>query len=160
MIILYAYQVASYLSMCKTAGVADNVNVRWSPWLKEDSECLDFSSVVYLYGLDELSFYIGIAHGQTVCQRWRDHLRDKTFIGRIRKLPNCDNGKIKVGELFLPDGQRYSKEKLEDIESLLIHKEWKRGGCRANEKKTKFYNAFWRGLVVVNEGDYPPLLKS
>ena len=140
--------------------MVDRVNVGWTPWLKEDSVYLDFSSVLYLYGFDELSFYIGMAHGQTVCQRWKDHLRDENFMARIQEISDCDKGKIKVGELFLPKGHRYSREKLVDIESLLIRKEWERGGCQANDRKTQFYNKYWHGLVVVNEGDYKPLLQK
>lgn len=132
------------------------VEIHWTNWLDEYSDDWNSQDVLYMYANNNESIYIGEAGNETVKKRHNSHFKDGV-IEWIKKRYSWFN--IKVGHPEFPEGSYFSLEKLYDIQTLLIYKEYNnRGYCLANIHSTKTRDISRPGMIVVNFGHFHPLL--
>jgi len=126
------------------------------------SEHLHKKDVLYLLGTYDMSLFIGIAEGtDTVGDRIKIHMEEPE--GPVQWIEEHKDEMwypwdVKVGT---PDLEKHDEGRLRDVMSLLTQKEHKRGGCLAQEgPDRKKSSSYFPRLIVINEGDYPPLLNE
>jgi hypothetical protein len=133
--------------------------VKWSEFIKWNSELFNERGVLYMYATKDKAIYICEAAISTVKERLQDHRHHrKDFVFRwIRKhIPHRIPCRIKVGILYYK-GVRFPYspgmlELLHDIQTLLILSETRRGNCPANVSNTKSPKWCRLGMVVFNGG--------
>ena len=91
-------------------------------------------------------FYIGKSDGVTSSVKTRMHAADKDALWDVAP----DKFVLMVGDICLEDGRRYSKELLQDVESLLIKRLQPSGNIMC--KKSRISRP---GMSVVCFGDWP-----
>ncbi len=99
-----------------------NVNVHWEQIRPDYEEPFYWSGVVYAYTDRKASelLYLGKATTTTVWERWK--ARDKQVFWRSLEAERRMYGhQVFVGVLEIPEGRRFSRELLSDVESLLIY---------------------------------------
>lgn len=124
------------------------IEVEWV----DSEESLDYSEVLYLY-LDRSSnsiLYLGKADRYTVRQRLRGSHKDAVFDHIVNSL-GIRRLEVLVGQLCLPEGSRFSRQLLGDVEALLIHR--LRPPC--NIQNTRSRPITRPGLSVACTGHWP-----
>lgn len=124
--------------------------VRWRI-ASEDSDLWDYRRVLYAYfdEDDKEVLYIGKADRQTVRER-RTRSAKKNFWDDLEKERNIYKTIVRVGEIWLEEGHKLSRELLLDAESLLIKRLRPWGNIQS--RSTRILRP---GLRVRCEADWP-----
>lgn len=140
------------------------VKINWTKYVDPagESEYLSKTGVLYLLGTFDISLFIGVVDEETtLSERLKVHMDEQT--GPTGWLEEHRHDMwypwdVKVG---IPDLGKPYEDRLSEVVSLLVEKEHKRGGCLAQDKQErKQSNSYFPGLIVVNTGDYLPLLNE
>lgn len=126
------------------------LTLRWRI-VPEDSDLWKYIRVLYAYFTvdDNEILYIGKAGRQTVRERWTRSAK-KEFWDTLERARNIHEHIVRVGEIYLDEGQRLSRELLLDAESLLIKRLRPWGNIQSRSSRISR-----PGLRVRCEGDWP-----
>jgi len=126
------------------------VTVRWRI-ASGDSDLWDYRRVLYAYFAadDKEILYIGKADRQTVRER-RTRSAKKNFWDDLEKERNIYETIARVGEIYLVERRKLSRELLLDVESLLIKRLRPWGNILSRSSRISR-----PGLRVRCEGDWP-----
>ena len=137
------------------------VAIHWSKRLVyEEADSYSTYNCLYLYEDGYKPMYVGEAGYQTVAERIRAHRKDGV-VDRIWKYTNVTNVYVKIGFPVFEDATKYSAALLHDVQTLIIYLEaTQRDYCKANIANTVTRDTCRPGMVVKNQGDYFPLVKT
>ena len=126
------------------------IDIVWKS-IGEDDEELDLCRVLYAYVHPERNeiLYIGKADQSSVKDRLRGEHKRSVF-DYLEDEFGIEEMELIVGELRIPQGNRFSSELLADIESLLIYELSPPANIQAISTRISR-----PGLVVVCDGDWP-----
>jgi hypothetical protein len=121
--------------------------VRWRI-ASDDSDLWDYVRALYAYFTadDKEILYIGKAARKTV----RERSEKKDFWDALERERNIHEHVVRVGEIWLDEGRKLSRELLLDVESLLIRRLRPWGNIRSRSSRISR-----PGLRVRCEGDWP-----
>lgn len=124
--------------------------VRWRI-VSDDSDLWDYVRVLYAYFTvdDKEVLYIGKAGRRTVRERWTRSAK-KAFWNDLEKERNIHETLVRVGEIWLEEGRKLSRELLLDVESLLIKRLRPWGNIQGRSSRIPR-----PGLRIRCEGDWP-----
>ena len=97
-----------------------HIQVDWD-YASEDDEEIDYCRVLYAYlhPVTKNILYIGKADKCSVRERLQGQHKEDVYLYLSQEF-NINEISLQIGELLLPNNQRYSSELLADVESLLI----------------------------------------
>jgi len=126
------------------------VTVRWSI-AAEDSDLWDYLRALYAYFTvdDSEILYIGKAGRQTVRERWNRSAKEG-FWDALETERNIKEHVVRVGEIWLDEGRKLTRELLSDVETLLIKRLRPWGNIQSRLSRIPR-----PGLRVRCEGDWP-----
>jgi len=124
--------------------------VRWR-MASDDSQLWDYVRALYAYFTADNKeiLYIGKAGGKTVRERWNRSAK-KEFWDALERERNIHEHVVRVGEIWLDEGRKLSRELLLDVESLLIKRLQPWGNIRSRSSRISR-----PGLRVRCQGDWP-----
>lgn len=130
------------------------VEIRWD-YLKDDDSRWQSNRCLYAYiGPSEEILYIGKSWGTTVRSRWLAMDKQKLWID-LEKQRKISKHIPLVGEIYLLEGRRLTKQLLADIESLLINVEKPWGNIQAVKNR----NYYRSGMSIKCSESWPGLKK-
>ncbi|MCW8883749.1 MAG: hypothetical protein OQK12_00675 [Motiliproteus sp.] len=127
-----------------------DIKIAWK-YVVDGNEELDLHRVLYAYvhpDTEEI-LYIGKADRCSVKERLQGRHKEDIFDYFKREF-DLDSMGLLVGELWLPEGNRYSSELLSDIDSLLIYELEPPANLQAISSRISR-----PGMVVFCRGDWP-----
>jgi hypothetical protein len=124
--------------------------VRWRV-VPDESDLWDYMQVLYAYFTvdDREVLYIGKAGRKSVRERWNRSAK-KEFWDALETERDIHEHLVRVGEIWLEEGRKLSRELLMDVESLLIKRLQPWGNIQSRSSRIPR-----PGLRVICESDWP-----